>query len=47
MTYRYRGHSMADPVKYRESSEVEEWRINDPIDRFKAVAPRRGVDNAR
>ena len=38
MTYRYRGHSMADPVNYREMSEVEEWRINDPIDRFKAFA---------
>ncbi len=38
MTYRYRGHSMADPVHYRENSEVEEWRINDPINRFKAFA---------
>ena len=36
MTYRYRGHSMADPVHYRENEEVEEWRINDPINRFKA-----------
>ena len=43
MTYRYRGHSMADPVKYRESSEVEEWRINDPIDRFKALALEEGL----
>ena len=43
MTYRYRGHSMADPVKYRENSEVEEWRINDPIDRFKALALEEGL----
>ena len=43
MTYRYRGHSMADPVKYRESSEVEEWRINDPIDRFKALVLEDGL----
>ena len=43
MTYRYRGHSMADPVKYRDNSEVEEWRINDPIDRFKAFALEEGL----
>ena len=43
MTYRYRGHSMADPVNYRENSEVEEWRINDPIDRFKAFALGEGL----
>jgi pyruvate dehydrogenase E1 component alpha subunit len=43
MTYRYRGHSMSDPVKYRENSEVEEWRINDPIDRFKALALEEGL----
>ena len=42
MTYRYRGHSMADPVKYRESSEVEEWRINDPIDRSRRSPSKRG-----
>ena len=43
MTYRYRGHSMADPVNYREMDEVEEWRINDPIDRFKALALGEGL----
>ena len=43
MTYRYRGHSMADPVKYRDNSEVEEWRVNDPIDRFKALALEEGL----
>jgi pyruvate dehydrogenase E1 component alpha subunit len=30
-TYRYRGHSMADPATYREKSEVESERKNDPI----------------
>ena len=43
MTYRYRGHSMADPVNYRENDEVDEWRINDPIDRFKALALGEGL----
>ena len=43
MTYRYRGHSMADPVNYREVDEVEEWRINDPIDRFKTLALGEGL----
>ena len=38
MTYRYRGHSMADPEAYRETSELDEWRANDPIERFKTFA---------
>jgi pyruvate dehydrogenase E1 component alpha subunit len=43
MTYRFRGHSMADPVAYREMSEVEEWRVNDPIERFKSFLLAEGL----
>lgn len=33
-TYRFRGHSAADPEVYREREEVEEWREKDPIENF-------------
>ena len=38
MTYRFRGHSMADPEAYRDRSELDEWRAKDPIERFKSLA---------
>jgi TPP-dependent pyruvate/acetoin dehydrogenase alpha subunit len=35
-TYRFRGHSMADPELYRDKAEVEEWKHRDPIALFEA-----------
>jgi pyruvate dehydrogenase E1 component alpha subunit len=35
-TYRYRGHSAADPEVYREKEEVQEWQRKDPVETFGA-----------
>jgi len=36
-TYRYKGHSMSDPQKYRTKEEVADWQSQDPIDYTLAV----------
>ncbi|WP_240906578.1 pyruvate dehydrogenase (acetyl-transferring) E1 component subunit alpha [Komagataeibacter xylinus] len=44
-TYRYRGHSMSDPAKYRQRSEVDEIRkTQDPIDRVRRELLAMGVE---
>ena len=46
MTYRYRGHSMSDPAKYRTKEEVEEWRgKHDPIDALREMMLKEGLTN--
>ena len=43
-TYRYRGHSMSDPAKYRTREEVQEMREkHDPIDAAKTELLKRGM----
>jgi pyruvate dehydrogenase E1 component alpha subunit len=43
VTYRFRGHSMADPEQYRTKEEVAEWRARDPIPAFGDLLIREGV----
>ena len=48
VTYRYRGHSMSDPAKYRSREEVQEMREkHDPIDAAKAELLKRGMTEER
>jgi pyruvate dehydrogenase E1 component alpha subunit len=43
ITYRFRGHSMADPEEYRTKEQVEEWRRRDPIEGFARRLAEEGV----
>ena len=46
-TYRYRGHSMSDPAKYRTRDEVDAMRRqHDPIEQLRELLLREGVDEA-
>jgi pyruvate dehydrogenase E1 component alpha subunit len=46
-TYRYRGHSMSDPAKYRSKEELESYKNVDPIEVVKAsVIKNKWLSNA-
>ncbi|MCE2964766.1 MAG: pyruvate dehydrogenase (acetyl-transferring) E1 component subunit alpha [Alphaproteobacteria bacterium] len=46
-TYRYRGHSMSDPAKYRSKEELEKMKTErDPIARLKIALDAQGVTEA-
>jgi pyruvate dehydrogenase E1 component alpha subunit len=43
VTYRFRGHSMADPEQYRSKEEVARWRERDPLTSFGALLLAEGI----
>jgi pyruvate dehydrogenase E1 component alpha subunit len=43
-TYRYSGHSRADPAKYRPEGELEKWKKRDPIKIYRERLLQFGID---
>jgi pyruvate dehydrogenase E1 component alpha subunit len=43
MTYRFRGHSMGDPERYRTQDEVKKWQEDDPIGIFRAYLAKKKI----
>ena len=46
-TYRFRGHSMADPGTYRTKEELESWKAKDPILTLGQKMDSLGLENLR
>jgi pyruvate dehydrogenase E1 component alpha subunit len=46
-TYRFRGHSMSDPAKYRTQAELDEHKKRDPLHRARTALAERGLGEAR
>ncbi len=42
-TYRYRGHSVSDPAKYRTKEELEEYKDRDPISSLEKTILKNGI----
>jgi acetoin:2,6-dichlorophenolindophenol oxidoreductase subunit alpha len=43
ITYRLRGHSLADPAAYRPAEEVQRWAAREPVGRYRRVLEERGT----
>ncbi|HMN61984.1 MAG TPA: pyruvate dehydrogenase (acetyl-transferring) E1 component subunit alpha [Anaerolinea sp.] len=43
LTYRFRGHSMGDPERYRKPEEIHHWQENDPIGIYRKYLIAEGV----
>jgi pyruvate dehydrogenase E1 component alpha subunit len=46
-TYRFRGHSMSDPAKYRTQAELDEHKRRDPLTRAREALVKQGYNDAR
>ncbi len=46
-TYRFRGHSMSDPAKYRTQAELDEHKKRDPLHRARTAVLEQGYGDAR
>jgi pyruvate dehydrogenase E1 component alpha subunit len=46
-TYRFRGHSMGDPERYRKPEEVKKWEESDPIGMYRKYLTENKIANAR
>ena len=47
MTYRYRGHSMGDPERYRKTDEVKHWQEQDPLGVYRAYLIAQRIASAK
>jgi acetoin:2,6-dichlorophenolindophenol oxidoreductase subunit alpha len=47
LTYRYSGHSRADPGKYRPAGELERWRQRDPVILYRQRLHQLGIADSR
>jgi pyruvate dehydrogenase E1 component alpha subunit len=47
LTYRYSGHSRADPAKYRPEGELDRWQQRDPLKIYRKRLRELGIEQAR